>query len=435
MGRQKGRKRKNRKEYPLLELIEEKERETKELLAFYSSLKAYIKEWRERDDVLKVLYACPPGTPLEKVVDLTYRYTDVPPSVSFYFMLVLMGAKFTQMDFALEIESQLVRPNLWVLTLDSSGSGKTYATKHICQEAVPEGDIEFLPETGTAAGYVKLLAEHPEKARALFFRDEVAQLFRILRKDTYVDLKDFFLRAYDGGPIERHTKKDGLMKVRDVFISFYGTTVLETFARSLKEEDLLDGFMQRFLVHIPEEVKKVVPLYVIPKEELENTKREYHRLIESLSGAPRRFKLTSQAREVYERWFLDHFNEELKSYYRRYLFSSMKLALIYKLMLYPKERDDMVDKEHMGWALRVVSQNLDSLYTLMSEYMSFDEYDLLIKRVERYIDSHPGCTRREVVQNVYGLKTVSQLDTILELLAEKGNEEAERLLKSRRRRK
>jgi len=429
-----GRRKRTAKRYPLLELVEEKKKEAQELLAFYSSLKAYIEEWRKNDDLLKVLYACPPGTPLEGVVALTYRYTDIPPSISFYFMLVLLGAKFTQMDFALEIGSQVVRPNLWVLTLDSSGSGKTYATKHICQKAIPPDEVEFLPETGTAAGYVKLLAEHPEKCRAIFFRDEVAQLFKMLRKDTYVDLKDFFLRSYDGGPIERHTKKEGLVKVQDVYISFYGTTVLETFARSLKEEDLLDGFMQRFLIQIPERTERIVPLYVIPPEELKAIRRDYEKLIEALMEAPRRLQLTSHAREVYERWFLEHFDPDLKSYYRRYLFSSMKLATIYKLLLWPKERDGAVDKEHMGWAIRVISQNLDSLYTLMSDYMAFDEYDLLIKRVERYINSHPGCTRRDVVINVYGLQKVAQLDAILELLAEKGNKEAERLLESKKRR-
>jgi len=257
----------------------------------------------------------------------------------------------------------------------------------------------------------------------------------MLRKDTYMELKDFFLRSYDGGPIERHTKKDGLIRIEEVYLSFFGTTVLETFTKTLKEEDLLDGFMQRFLVHIPEKIEKVVPLYIIPEHEIEAMAERYQRLIDELqSEAPKEFVITEMGIKTYNMWFEQNFNKNLKSYYRRYMFAVMKLALVYRLLLWPRERfDNIVDKEHIGWALRVIDLNLDSLYVLMADYMAFDKYDSLVKRVERYMKNHPKCTRRDVVCNVNGLRTVGQLDAILELLIEKGVRKAKELYDAKRR--
>lgn len=411
--------------YPLLEFIQEREREAKELLFFYQRLKNFIERWRQQEDVLKVLYACPPASILESVVHVTKEYTDIPPSISFFAMLCLMGAKATQKGFGVWVGTQVVRPNLWVLTLAPSGTGKTYAISQICLRAI-NGDVEMLPQTSTAAGLVKLLADHPNKAAAILLRDEMAQLFKMLRKDAYIDLKDFLLRSYDGGTIERHTKKDGLIRVANVFISIYGTTVLETFARSLKDEDLMDGFMQRFMVHIAEKRDKIVPLYVIPDCAMEEVRRKWKKFVDVLdSRESKTLPLTERAKKLYERWFIENFDRALDSYYRRYMFSAIKIGLIYALL----KGSVYVDEECIGWSIRVVTMCLDSLYKLMQEYLSFDEYDSLIRRVERYIKEHPGCTRRDIVRNVYGIRTVKQLEAVLEIIALRSDMDVSHLLK------
>ncbi len=418
-----GRRKKRSREYPILKLIEQKEREAKELLNFYIDLKRRVEEIREKDDIQKVLALCVPGSFIEDLVLLTYKHTDIPPSIAFFSGMVLLGAKLTSMDVHTTLGKQKVYPNLWVLTLAPSGSGKTYAVKHIVGQAIDE--IEEFPGTSTAAAAVKMLAEYPHKRRAVVLRDEVAQLFKMLRKDTYSDLKDFFLRAYDGGPIERQTKKDGLVKAEDVYLSFYGTTVLATFAQSLRAEDLLDGFFQRFLLHIAEEVDRIVPLYIVPSDKLEVAREKFHALIELTSDRDKHLPLTGEAVKLYEQWYTEFFNKEHESYYRRYMFASIRYATIYAALM----GSDRVDIAHMGYALRAIDWHLVSLYEIMQS-LAFDDYDLLVRRVEEYLKKHPDCTRREVVQGVWGIRTVKQLNAILELLALKGNRKAEELLSS-----
>ncbi|MEN3058990.1 MAG: DUF3987 domain-containing protein [Candidatus Methanosuratincola petrocarbonis] len=418
---------KKRKRYPLLEIIEERQKEVQEILTFYLDLKKFIEEIRKKDDLVKILSCCPPGSILEEVVLLTERHTDIPPSISFYAMLTLLGAKLTQMDFRLQLETQSVRPNLWVLCLASSGAGKTYTINHICLPAL--NDVETLPETATAPAYIQLLAEHPEKTKGIIIRDEVAQLFKMIKKDSYMELKDFFLRSYDGAKIERRTKKDGLISVENVYISFLGTTVLETFTRALNQEDLLDGFMQRFLFNIAEKVQKVVPLYIIPQDSFDRIRQEYQSWVSFLETVPERtLTISKKAVKLFEEWYTAHFDRSIESYFRRYMFAALKIATIYKLLSLPRENSMEIEKEHLGWAIRVITRNLDSLYKLMNEYLSFDDYDSLIRRVERYITEHPGCKRRDILQNVWGLKSVKQLRAILEFLAEKGNPKAAELL-------
>ena len=417
-----------RKEFPLLRLIEEKNKEAEEFLAFYNYLKEF-KEKRQREKALQeVLFYVPGGTILEDIVRITYDYTDIYPSIAFFASLVLLGAKFTQMGFEVKLNTQIIKPNLWILTLASSGVGKSFVLDHICLATIDRNTIEEVPSTSTVAGYFEIMSKYPEKRLGIIIRDEIAQLFKMMRKDTYIDLKDFFLRAYNGTPMERNTKKDGLIRLEGLYLSVYGNTVLETFAKNLNEEDLIDGFLQRFMIHIPnkEERDKIVSLYLIPSEALQKVKQKYYQLIEKLQTIENKtFRLSEQAIKLYDEWFRENFNEKIESYYRRYFFSAIKIALIIKLLNF--DDSNTIGLSEMAMSLRIITKTLDSFLFLLDEYLSFNEYAILIKKVEKYINENPSCKKRDIVLNVRGIKNTAMLDSILQILSYE-NEKAKELL-------
>ena len=425
-----GRKRQiQREQFSLLELIERKQQEAKELLVFYLLLKRAKENMDNEKELKDVLYYCPSGTIVEDLVRLTAKYTDIYPSITLAASFVLLGAKFTQMGFEVNIGSQTIKPNLWILTLASSGAGKSFILDHVCLKSM--SDIETLPETSTAAGYVSLMYSNPQKRCGVLIRDEIGQLFKMMKKDSHLELKDFFLRAYNGTPLERNTKKEGLIRIEDVYISIYGNTVLETFAKSLNEEDLLDGFLQRFMIHIPfEERKKIVPLYMIPQEELSYIKQKYKLLVDELSKFENKsYTLSQHAIDLYQKWFIENFNRDIESYYRRYFFNAVKLSLIITLL--NSNQSGIIGLQEMGLALRLITRFLNSFLFLVDEFLNFNDYVVLIRKVEDYLRRYPDAKKRDIIMNVRGVKNVAMLNGILEVLSYE-NEIARKLLEEGR---
>lgn len=389
--------RKRRKDLPLLRLIEEKEQLAKEIAVFWDGLYQHILELRKKreEGLIETLYRCPPGSVLEKIVNLFWEYTDIPLNMVFWMTLTVLGGYLTQRDVKIRLGRQEIYPNLWTLVLAESGVGKTFSIK-LLKSALSEDVYVHEPSYQSKAALVADLYAHKEARKAVVVIDEFGQVLRLIHSRNE-DLKQALLLAYDG-EVEHTTKKEGRIVVDDVALSILAATVLSVFHQIATPEDLLDGLMQRFLMveaRMHERNLQNWP-YIIPEEAILGIKHASKQFTEKVEQYTE-LEVSPQAIEIWRKFYLKHWNPDLESHYKRYLFATLKIAGIYYYLTDSSE--GKISPQHIGWALRAMDDSLEALYNFMSK-KGFDKWSKLADRVERYLMARPSATLRDLLRGL-----------------------------------
>lgn len=439
----------------LLDFMADTQGQGKQVINAYSAMDKYAQRLEQRKK-LPIYQVCPRYSVLEHVVDITVAETDLPPSLTYHAAITLLGAALAQENFIATFpDGKRMSPNLWTLALAPSGAGKTWTIDNIAEPVIAsQATLETLPETFTAAAMFEYFATtglspnveqnmdlyeiervKGRRAKALLIRDEAGEWIRNINKqEIYAELKDMLLRAYDNKELKRSTKRDGERETGPVAMSFYGTSVDTTFFSSLKESDFLNGFFQRFLLVLAHDrPKERVSWYTTygKEDSIQNFKKVWERAI----AGTRDYKVSKSAFEVFNKWFHDHFNYEQESYFRRYLYSAFKYALILKVITEPNGE---IDAPIMDMALNIVDRHLADLYKIMKDFTHFNEWAALVSKVEKCILDNPNIDRSTLHKSVRGISTAQTLDVILEVIADRKSslevvQRATRLLTSRRR--
>ncbi|MGV0999764.1 MAG: hypothetical protein ACOYBQ_10600 [Fluviibacter sp.] len=410
----------------------------KEALNLYAGLSTAREVIDERERV-EVLQYCPRGSVLEQAVLLTQEGTDCPPSLTFFGMMASLGAALSQEGFHLKFEDgQIVYPNPWVLALAPSGTGKTYTQSQVVKPLIASHPIT-VPESITPAGYFQffLADENAEvsnrKARAFFFRDEAGEWFRYLNTLAGQELRDYFLRSYDGGTLEKRTKTDGQMETLPINLTVLGTAVDSSFFRQVTADDFTNGLMQRFQFVLSHDVpNQIRPRYGWAAGRREAAADRFVAEWQDILNLPRVITCNQQALNSYDRWFLDRFprdDPDQKSYFRRIGWASFKYSIVYAVLA----GSNVVDQNAMDMALKLADRHIADLGKCMRDYTCANDWHRLQNKVREHLQRNPTCTRSILLQRVVQGISSKELNVILETLSEHAEvgQSAARLLNSR----
>lgn len=368
----------------------------------------------------EVFVAIPPASVLQKVIGTFDQTTDIPLELPFFVTLHYLSAYLLQKGITIDFEGQTIRPDIWTVLLAPSGAGKTFT-----QSAVKDffGDeVEFFPDSASAAKFIEELRDHN---KAFWCRDEYAQLLDGIDKQTHMaEMKDYLLRTYDGEKIERRTKKEDIV-VEQPALTILGTTVDSTFAKYVTPEMMLDGFAQRFAYAVAKpDPDKIVPVYTTRKHQeiKEEIRKSWAITVASVKHD--NYKVSQLGLHAFKESF--HFLmrdggvEIPMSFFRRILFRGIKYALLYHVIL--KKDSDELDDIDFGWAGRVCALHLRDVRDLIREH-GYGELERKLQKVEalkeKYKAKGKTLTPREVVQGVWGVKTVKEAQDLMAFVANK----------------
>lgn len=395
----------------------------------YALLKA-ANESIVTDKKLDCLEYCPAGTVLEDVVRIAGRCTDLPPSLAYFSTLALVGARLTQEGFGCKFpDGKFVQPNVWVITLAPSGTGKTLLLEDVSQFVLHNALPQRLPDTITAAAlhqYYCLDADDPDlsyrRARSAFIRDEVGELFRTLKRDSGEELRDQLLRTYGGSSLVRSTKKDGERATPPVMMSVYGSAVDASFFKVIDEDDYQNGLMQRFqfiLAHDRPEHR--ISWYSFAGGVREAAQERFDAEWAEILQRPRELVVTPTAMRAFDAWFHERFKRGPgeESYFRRAAFVAFKYATVFSIL----SGSQNVDTGNLTLALRVIDRHLSDLHRCMSEYTAVNQWHAILLKVRARLASSPNTvSRAEVLRSAAKGISSHQLNIVLQTLADEGDE-------------
>ena len=368
--------------------------------------KASPRTWR--GDVI-----IPPGSLLDKVVDLFERTTDFPLELPAFLVLHSLAAYLLDKGVEAVVAGSAVRPDLWSVLLASSGAGKT-KTVSVLEKVMP---LRLFPEATSAAKFIENLAENN---RTAWFQDEWAQTLKRMESQTYCEeLKEILLRLHDGRPIARRTVKASI-EIDNPALVILGTTVQETFLDNVSAESMLDGFCQRFGFIVgaadPERTPDQFPIYRV--EEAGNL-APLHTAWDAIAALPLhpQYTVGAEAEAAFSDAFRHHYQQHRDvpaSFFRRVLWRTFKYALVYHVLL--GKADAVIDAEDVGWAVRVAGLHLADARRLLDGYRLTDLEKVVVKAeaVQSRLGRRP--TKRELISDVRGIKNNAMAMFILEVM-------------------
>lgn len=398
----------------------------------------------DHDRNLDCLDYCPAGTVLEDAVRISAECTDLPPSIAFFSTLALLGASMSQAGFGCKFpDGKFVQPNLWIIALAPSGSGKTLLLEDVSRFLLESALPRQLPDTITAAAFHQYFCADTEdeglsyrRCRSAFIRDEVNELFKTLRKESGEELRDLILRTYSGSSLVRATKKDGEQSSPPVLLSFYGSAVDTSFFKAIDSDDYDNGLMQRFqfaLCHDRPTTRR--SWYVFENDVRERARARFDDEWAQILSRERVLQVTPAAMRAFDAWFHSRFNRvgaKRESYFRRAAFAAYKYGTVFAVL----GGSESLDAVNLSLALRVIDRHLCDLERCMSEFTAVNDWHAVLLKIRAQIVESDAVTRADVLRGSARGVSSAELNVLLQTLAEedgKAGDIAARLLGQGRR--
>ena len=381
------------------------------ILAMLASRAQDFQGWRGQD-------AVPPGSLADKIVREFRLKTNIPLEIPFFTFLSVISGYLLNRGVYVQSDMGEVQPDLWTVVLASSGAGKTFTKSKISNGlSASVGDIEF-GGTGivSAAAFAQALSEKP---RGLWVRDEFARLLKNIDDETgpMAEMKDYLLRLYDNGTIERRTKKD-TVTAENPALTILGMTVLETFKDFVSAESMLDGFAQRFAYVVakadPTRPWRDYPLWSVDNQTWGEDWAKIEAAVQPVYTVDRE---TMQA--AFGAAFQSCYNQQIpESFFRRLIWRATKYAVVYHVI-----RGDAgaeLTAEDFGWAARAIQHHVNDMAWLIGDH-NLSSLERVIQAAERldrhYLDTKGRhVTARELVAGVRAISSAGMARQILDMI-------------------
>jgi hypothetical protein len=367
------------------------------------------------DDNWRGMFATPPGSLLETVINAFKTQTNIPLEIPFFATMHYLSQHLLAEGVQIDFMGNTINPDLWNVILAPSGSSKSFTLNSIKKIIKTE---DGMPEPASSAKFIDNMQEHNKSG---WVQDEFGKFLASLDLPQLQELKAYLLKTYDGQKIERQTMKK-VTVIEDPALAILGMTVLETFIDELPAGSLVDGFAQRFSYIIakrdPDRKMADFPVYSLQGWD-DQIRNEWHRVIDSVQH--QKYFIGKEAQEAYTNAFrnmIPEFDQLDESFYRRILWRGTRYALMYHIL--QKKESPEIDAVDMGWAARVIQMHLRDAATLLTEHHLPDLARILHRcaEVKEKVEKKEGrpVKPRDLVQGVHGISRVNEAQAYLNML-------------------
>lgn len=384
----------------------------------HKTLKAML-HIQKPQDKWRGTIALPAGSLAELIVSEFERATDIPLELPFYqFFHLLSGyLLYNNINLHIELANQepiIVKPDIWTILLASSGSGKTYSWSQISNLIDDNFIWHSFVGLKSGAAFVDTLAENNNNK--LVVRDEFNEFYKQLLNDksAMADIRDYLLLIHDHQKVERKTK-DHYCVVENPALTILGMCVTQSFEKTVSDDDLINGFAQRFSYIIAEKDPKRpienYPMYILDKS---TWAERFLRLINKIKYD--HYTANDNAVEGYVIAFKSLVKYDLdESYLRRLTWKAHKYALIYHILTENGDKQDLTPIDY-GWAARALYLHLIDLKALLETH-GMSELQFKFKKVCDYckkcVEKGEKLTYSNVVRYNRCIKNVAEAKALV----------------------
>lgn len=342
---------------------------------------------------------------IEAYVEYAAGFTDA-PAIFHHRMALFMISSIVNRKVSFRQGYGFLYPNLWMILLAPSGFyHKSYAISAAVNLIKKVNPGLILPEDFSREG---LIEELSASSKRLLISYEFQSLMGVLGRDYMGGAKAFLTEIFDN-PAE-YTRKlktkpvrkldpendedpgNGKSVIKEPFLNLVAASTIEWFCESLKENDLMGGFLARFFI-VRSYPKETSMPWQPPDDEI---KRE--KLVEMLSEINNmhgEMTLTKEAKEFYEEWYKTFEQSRrddtsiVSPFYPRLTEYAKKFAMLSAI---DRARSFVILKEDIQFGCALANTCASEINKMRLHEMTNGWYEKERKKVEQFLIKE----RREV---------------------------------------
>ena len=257
-------------------------------------------------------------------------------------------------------------------------------------------DLKFA-STGSPEGIFEELAGQPQ---GIFIYSEFSTLTNLLEKKYAADLKSFLTDLFDGGtPQSRKLSGKKRITVSNYYINLIAGTATDWFEQANKRSDFKSGWYTRFLFIWGADTGMCI---CFPPKSNNGLRASIVGDLITLHKTvnPGEMQFTNEAKAYYETWYRKRRNamkSDTKTMDVRLYDYCLKLSMINAL----SETRVTITAEDMERSLAFMEWLMANNRTLMNEYISFNVWDVEVKRISKILKEEGEMSRRDLMRKLH----------------------------------
>ena len=323
--------------------------------------------------------------------------TDAPREFHQIASLVLVATAINRNRW-LDLQHKRVYPSLFAIYLADSGQRKSTPIAYAV-EACPK-ELRLANDYSPEALIADL--DKRDQARGTVFVDEAGRLLNTMRKQGYGEgLKDLLSKLWDGPDDEERKLQKGNYHLKSTYLNLLMATTTSRFVDLVTPEDILSGFLARFLpILVTEKVQRrpVSRLKPATREEGKRLAQHLLTMMQRLAKEPRGMDITTEALEALDaaeeklqEWASGEWHSDLLlPWATRLAEYGFRLAIIFAVSV----GQDSITVSHAEQALLVVERAKQSA-KLLAERLTMDKDMREAEKLFNMILRNPGIKRRD----------------------------------------
>jgi len=352
---------------------------------------------------------------IERYIDYASEFCDAPLKFHKYVAFSILSTVVGRKIWIQKGDAKFF-PNLWILLISPSSkfhrSTSINIGKNILQKL--EG-INIYANDFSREGFIKLLQNQPQ---GLFRIDEFGGFLKTLDREYQSGLKELITELYENPSYYKRFLSGNIVELKDICFTILAGSNLKWIQNSLKDSDILGGFLPRFIIVPAEKKEKIIPF----QPPASSTKQ--FSLLQELSRIRRiegEFHLPEITKSIYSNWYISFqqqfHSETFDGFCIRLLDYALKFALLFEVQ--NENQDYFISPESMTFAIELIEEITKGLLLIGENLVGFSRKDFASakQKVFSIIAQHPEGISRGYLLHQTDLKA-KELSEILDVLLE-----------------
>jgi hypothetical protein len=257
------------------------------------------------------------------------KFTDS-PKVWHYRIAICILSTILNRKVYLKQGHRKVYPNIWMLIIAKSGWFRKSTAISIGEDVLRHVDEDLiLPKEFSKEKLVEVMAEKPH---GIFMAYEFATFMGAISRDYNLGTQSFLTEMFDCPEKYDRKLKERSYVIQEPFINLLGASTTDWLISSIKNQDVMGGFLPRFIISSFSEKDKILARQPIADFAVRDNLVRNLRQMALVCG---QFTFSDDAESYYKKWFLQYvsYSERqapiLQPFHVRLAAYAEKIALIY----------------------------------------------------------------------------------------------------------
>jgi hypothetical protein len=325
---------------------------------------------------------------LEPYMEYAEKFTDS-PKVWHYRIAICILSTIVNRKVYIRQGHRKVFPNIWMLIVAKSGWFRKSTAISIGEDVLRQVDATLIMPKEFSKE--KLIEEMAERPQGIFMAYEFATFMGAISRDYNLGTQSFLTELFDCPEQYDRKLKEKTFVIRDPFINILGASTIDWLVGSIKNQDVMGGFLPRFIISSFSEKDKVLARQPIADFAVRD---RLVKVLKKMAIVQGEFKFSPEAEEYYQKWFMDYvsYSEKqpnmLHPFHVRLAAYAEKMALLFCI---DSGGNKIISREDVKGACTFIEAITMETAKFMDDEMSFGYFEKNQKTIEKILKAkHPN---------------------------------------------